>query len=78
MKASSMTELYSITPMPFPAQEPSEEISPREEALLEEIERLNKTIESIKLQYEELMGVAMQYRDEARKWYEKFICTSRP
>ena len=43
------------------------------QALLEEIEQLNKTIESIKHQYDELMGVAMQYREEARKWYNKYI-----
>lgn len=45
----------------------------REQELLEEIERLNQTIQSIKLQYEELMDVALQYRDEAGKWYNKFI-----
>ena len=43
------------------------------QALLEEIEQLNKTIESIKHQYDELMGVALQYREEARKWYNKYI-----
>ena len=43
------------------------------QALLEEIEQLNKTIESIKLQYDELMDVALQYREEARKWYNKYI-----
>jgi len=45
----------------------------REQELLEEIERLNRTIESIKKQYDELMGVALQYREEAKKWYNKFI-----
>jgi len=45
----------------------------REQELLEEIERLNQTIQSIKAQYEELMGVALQYREEASKWYNKFI-----
>lgn len=48
----------------------------REKALREEIQRLNQTIESIKIQYEELMDVARQYREEAIKWYNKFL-TSR-
>ena len=48
-----------------------------EQELLEEIERLNQTIESIKRQYDELMGVALQYREEAKKWYNKFVFEKR-
>ena len=47
--------------------------SEREQELLQEIDRLNGIISSIKTQYEELMGVAMQYREEALKWYNKFL-----
>ena len=47
--------------------------SDREQELLEEIDRLNGIISSIKTQYEELMDVAMQYREEALKWYNKFL-----
>jgi hypothetical protein len=47
--------------------------SEREQKLLQEIDRLNGIISSIKMQYEELMGVAMQYREEALKWYNKFL-----
>ena len=48
-------------------------LNDREAQLLEEIERLNRTIESIKAQYAELMDVALQYREEARKWYNKYL-----
>lgn len=48
-----------------------------EQELLEEIERLNQTIKSIKRQYDELMGVALQYREEAKKWYNKFVFEKR-
>ena len=47
--------------------------SEREQELLAEIERLNGIIESIKTQYNELMDVAQQYREEALKWYNKFL-----
>ena len=57
--------------MTFLSPRSDEEQDPQ--TLLEEIEQLNKTIESIKHQYDELMGVAMQYREEARKWYNKYI-----
>ena len=57
--------------MTFLSPRSDEEYDPQ--ALLEEIEQLNKTIENIKHQYDELMGVAMQYREEARKWYNKYI-----
>ena len=50
----------------------------RESKLLEEIESLNKTIESIKKQYDELMDVALQYRAEAQKWYQKYVGGWRP
>ena len=52
--------------------------SERELELLQEIDRLNGIISSIKMQYEELMGVAMQYREEALKWYNKFLRGNRP
>ena len=45
----------------------------REQELLDEIDRLNALLESAKKQYEELMGVALQYRQEALKYYNKFI-----
>ena len=57
--------------MTFLSPRSDEEYDPQ--ALLEEIEQLNKTIENIKHQYDELMGVALQYREEARKWYNKYI-----
>lgn len=43
------------------------------EHLEEENQSLSRTIESIKSQYEELMDVALQYRQEAQKWYQKYI-----
>ncbi len=43
------------------------------EHLQEENQALSQTIESIKAQYEELMDVALQYRQEAQKWYQKYI-----
>ena len=52
--------------------------SEREQELLAEIERLNGIIESIKTQYNELMDVAWQYREEALKWYQKFLHGKRP
>ncbi|MDY2588618.1 MAG: hypothetical protein SOW32_00315 [Agathobacter sp.] len=38
----------------------------------QEIYKLNKVIESAKIQYEELMEVAKKYREEALKWSNKF------
>lgn len=52
--------------------------SEREQELLAEIERLNGIIESIKTQYNELMDVAQQYREEALKWYNKFLHGRKP
>ena len=52
--------------------------SEREQELLAEIERLNGIIESIKMQYNELMDVAQQYREEALKWYNKFLHGRKP
>lgn len=43
------------------------------ELLEEDKQGLLKAIESAKAQYQELMGVAEQYRDEAAKWYQKYI-----
>lgn len=45
----------------------------REQELLDEIDRLNAMLESAKRQYDELMDVALQYRQEAIKYYQKFI-----
>ncbi len=50
----------------------------REEELLSEIDRLSGIIQSIQKQYNELMGVAEQYRDEARKWYQKYLSGRKP
>lgn len=43
------------------------------ESLLEEKEALQNKLQLASVQYEELMEVACQYRDEARKWYQKVI-----
>lgn len=72
-----MTELSQAVPA-VPSIEWSPERDARERALLEEIERLQKLLESAKVQYEELMGVALQYREEAAKWYERYIHGRRP
>lgn len=47
--------------------------SPKEERLSEEKESLSMSLESAKRQYQELMDVATQYRNEAQKWYRKYL-----
>lgn len=63
-----------LTP-PAATQDPSALAASREReaALQAENVRLNQIISSIKLQYEELMDVAEQYRQETQKWYNRFV-----
>ncbi len=39
--------------------------------LTEQLRQKDQLIQSIQAQYEELRNTALQYRDEAKKWYEK-------
>ena len=39
--------------------------------LTEQLRQKDQLIQSIQTQYEELRNTALQYRDEAKKWYEK-------
>lgn len=54
----------------------------REAALTTEYEKkikeLNTTIDSIKLQYNQLMDTAKRYKEDAGKWHELYITSSRP
>lgn len=38
-----------------------------------ELREKERVIESVKVQYEDLMNTALQYREEAKKWREKFL-----
>ena len=38
-----------------------------------ELQERERVIESVKVQYEDLMNTAIQYREEAKKWREKFL-----
>ena len=65
-------QLYRLT-QEHALEECSRENNSVTESLLEEKEALQIKLRSASVQYEELMEVACQYRDEARKWYQKFI-----
>lgn len=47
------------------------------EMLRQDLQYRNQLIESIKSQYEELMETATRYRDEAKKWRDKYVMRNR-
>lgn len=64
--------MYSLT-KDFALQERVSVKEAQYEQLLEENETLKNQLDQAGTQYRELMEVAYQYREEARKWYQKFI-----